>query len=258
MVDRFTIGAVLGGAAVTDYTVPLQLANRMQIFPSSVTTALFPKLSAATPDEQAVIARQATRALSSILTLPYLGAIFAISPFLHLWVGKHLGAHADVVGRICLLAMWINGFSLIPFIGLQAARRPDVVAKVIVIEVIPYLLCLYFGMTYLGLMGAALALLARHMTDLLLLTWAARRRFSDLPVLILNFAVLVAGAWLAGLWPIGDWRFWAAAILMGSCTLALGWLTLPGEFKALVVGRLQEVRTQGLVALRLGRKIGSA
>jgi O-antigen/teichoic acid export membrane protein len=258
MVDRFSIGAVLGAAAVTDYTVPLQLSNRMQMFPSALTTALFPKLSAAAPDEQDMMARQATRAMSSILTLPYLGAIFAISPFLHLWVGRHLAAQSDVVGRIALLSMWINGFALISYIRLQASRRPDLVAKVMMIEVIPYLLCLYFGMTYLGLMGAALALVVRQAGDLLLLTWAARRRFSDLPVLAVNFAVLVAGAWLAGLWPITDWRFWAVATLMGSFTLALGWLTLPRDIKALLVGRLQEVRSQGLAAFRFPRKIGSA
>jgi O-antigen/teichoic acid export membrane protein len=162
-----------------------------------------------------------------------------------------LGAQSDNVGRIVLLSMWINGLALIPFTRLQASRRPDLVAKVILIEIIPYLLCLYFGMTYLGLIGAALALVTRQVLDLLLLTWAARRRFSDIPVLALNFAVLIAGSWVAGLWAITDWRFWAAAAIMGSGTLALGWFTLPQDIKALVVSRLQQARARGLVAFRV-------
>ena len=231
VVDRFVIGAQLGASAVTTYTVPLQLAGRMQMFPSALTTALFPKLSAATIEEQDKLGRKATLTLSGLLTLPYLAAVFAISPFLHLWVGKDLSPDAGLVGRIFVITMWANSFALIPFTKLQATGRPDLVSKVMLVQVPPYFLCLYLGMSHFGLPGAAVALCLRSIADFGLLTWNARKRFDDMPVLAGNLAILVFGAYLAGLWQITEWRFWLSAALLGAIAAGLGWFTLPTDVR---------------------------
>jgi Na+-driven multidrug efflux pump len=82
MVDRFVIGAVLGATAVTEYTVPYQLANRVVILPGSLMTALYPRLLGTGRQEQAALARKATQTLWCLLPVPFLGAIFVIGPFL--------------------------------------------------------------------------------------------------------------------------------------------------------------------------------
>ncbi len=238
IVDRFAIGAILGAVAVTVYTVPYQLAQRIAILPASLTNAMFPKMSAASPDERQAMADQATLVLAALMSLPVLGAIFLLGPFLDLWVGPQVGAKAAPVGRILLLAFWANAFALISFTRLQASGRPDLVTKVLLIEIPPYFLALYLGMTYLGLAGSAMAFAGRCVVDYALLTWAAGRRFHGFRILALNFVLLVLGAWLSGAYPLTTPIGWAIPAVLGMVTLILGWLGLPREVRAQALQRV--------------------
>ncbi len=237
IVDRFAIGAILGAGAVTLYTVPFQLAQRIAIFPSALTNALFPKMSAASVEEREVMGDQATLALVCLLSLPVLGAIFLLAPFLDLWVGAQVGAKAAPVGRILLVGFWANAFALIPYTRLQSSGRPDLVTKVLLIQIPPYILALYLGMTYLGLPGSALAFAARCIVDYALLTWAAGRRFTGWRVLAINFVLLVLGAWLSGLYPLTTPIGWAIPGLLGAVAAVVGWLALPHEIRGQLLQR---------------------
>ena len=240
IIDRFIIGAVLGAVAVTIYTVPVSLAQRMAILPSALTTALFPRMSAADPAQQRILGDRAMRTLASLLALPFLGTIFIIEPFLRVWVGADIGGQAGPLGRILLIGYWANGFALIPFTRLQASGRPDIVTKVLLAEIPPHLAFLYFAIHHLGLWGIALALTTRFVVDFLLLSWAAGKSFDALPVLIPNFIMLIAASQIAGLWPISDWRWWAAASVFGIIGCALSWKVMPTDTKAELLGRLRQ------------------
>lgn len=227
MIDRFVIGAFLGARAVTNYTIPFQLAGRTAMLSYALTTALFPKLSAAEPKEQRVLFDRALLSFAALLGLPFLGAIYLIGPFLHVWIGKDLAAEAPFIGRILVAAIWANGLALISFTQLQASGRPDLVARVQLIEIPPYLALLYLGMHYLGLTGAALAAATRYVADCVVLTVVAGAPAKGKGVLAAHFGLLLLGVWAAGLWPITDWRWWASATLLGCAMLALGVRTLP-------------------------------
>lgn len=239
MVDRFLIGAVLGAVAVTVYSVPIQLAQRMAILPSSLTTALFPRMSAADADRQNAMGERATYTLVGLLGLPFLGVIFLIEPFLRVWVGHDIGDQAGPLGRLMLVGFWANGFALIPFTRLQASGRPDIVTKILLIEIPPHLSFLYLGLHHLGLWGIALALTVRFVADFLLLTWAAGRNFRPLPILGVNLALLLAAAYVAGLWPITDWRWWACGLAFGLATLVIAWRVLPKDILTELMGRVR-------------------
>ena len=232
IVDRFVIGAVLGAVAVAIYTIPYQLAKQIQILPSALTNALFPKISAATAEEQTAYSRNATFALVSLISLPVLGAIFLLEPALQLWVGKSMGGQAAPVGRILLVGFWANAFAMIPYTGLQASGRPDLVTKMLLIEIPPYFLILYLGLTYFGVSGAALALAVRSVIDYCLLSWVAKKGFAGWPVLTANLVLLTIGAFIAGVTSINDWRWWAGALAVGSIMLTLAWLNAPTDVRS--------------------------
>lgn len=232
MVDRFAIGAVLGAAAVTIYTVPFQLAQRIQILPGAVTNALFPRLSASGVTEQKQLSDLVARTLVALMSLPVLGAIFLMEPFLRLWVGADVGAQSAPVGRIVLIGFWVNSFALISFIRLQASGRPDLVTKSLIAQIPPYLIGLYFSMKHFGFIGCASMFTIRCIADYITLTLLADRAVSSWKVLSFSFVVLAAGAYTAHLWQISDWRWWASASALGSILLVSGWLTLPNEVKA--------------------------
>ena len=231
MVDRFMIGAVLGAKAVTIYTVPLQLAQRIQILPGALTNALFPRLSAE-ENEAKGLADMASRTLIALMSLPVLGGIFVIEPFLRLWVGHEVGAESGPIGRIVLIGFWINSFAMVSFIRLQTSGRPDLVTKSVLVQFPIYVGALYLSLIHFGFIGCAMVFALRCASDYVVLTWLANRAISNWRILLFSLSVLIVGAYCAHLWTISDWRWWASASLTGAVLVFSGWLTLPDQVKA--------------------------
>ena len=237
IVDRFAIGAILGAVAVGIYAVPFNLAQRIQILPGALTTALFPKMSAVSSKERAVISEQATRALAGLITLPVLVGVFIFTPFLHAWVGADIGRRAAPVGRILLIAFWANAIAYIPSTRLQAAGRPDLVAKVLLAEIPPYFIALYFGMKYFGLAGCAMAFCGRCVVDFGLLTWVGGGQPTEWKVFGFNLSMLVLGTWLSVISASSLWYSCLSALVLCTIVGTAGWKTLPAKARYQIVYR---------------------
>jgi O-antigen/teichoic acid export membrane protein len=251
MIDRFVIGALIGASAVTSYTVPVQLGQRMTILPAALTTALFPRLSASRPEEQRALAERAMLSLSGLIAAPFVAAVFLIGPFLQLWVGKRVGPEAATIGRCLVAAMFANSLALISFTRLQASGRPDIVTKILLAEIPPYLALLYVGIHYFGLPGAAVATSLRYVADFLLLTAFAGPPTKGRGLLMATFLLLTAAVWLASLWTFTQWQWWASAAALGGLGLLVGVLTVPRDVKQLLL-----VRAQGLLRLGPAGQVG--
>jgi O-antigen/teichoic acid export membrane protein len=161
MADRFFIGASLGARAVAIYTIPFQLAQRSSVIPNALTGALFPRMTAVSPAERRMILDKSIRTLAAILTVPVYLALFMFEPFLRLWVGAELAAQAHRIGIIIIVAFWANAFIAIYYTYFQAAGRPATVAKLLMIQVVPYLALLWPILQTWGLEGAAWLFAAR-------------------------------------------------------------------------------------------------
>ncbi len=252
MVDRFAIGATLGATAVADYTVPYQLATRMQILPGSLTTALRPKLTSAAGAEQRLLAEKASQTILSLLLVPYIGAVLLIEPFLHLWVGRDLGPQAGAVGRIILLGMWANAFALVSYTKIEASGRPDRVTKIQLLEIPAYFLSLYLGMMTFGLVGAAWAATARSIADFLLLDWVANHQVTAWRGHVWATGFLSLAAWLATLWTITDWRWWLSAAVLAAVACLWCLRILPISLRSRGLARLNYYRRSWMHAWQGG------
>lgn len=171
--DRFFVGIILGASAVAYYVVPFQLVNRSQIVPGALSRALFPHLSVIDSRQARSVAIDAIVTLSAIMTPLTVIGLLIISPFLRLWVGSAFASRATPVGEVLLLGIWTNGLAFVPFALLQARGRPDLVAKFHLVEVVPFLLVLWFALTRIGIAGAATAWTLRVSVDAALLFIAA-------------------------------------------------------------------------------------
>jgi O-antigen/teichoic acid export membrane protein len=194
--DRVLIGVVLGAPEVAYYAVPFGLMTRTQVLARALARTLFPYLSADT------IQQARTRVLDSLITL---GAVmlpmavlgmFLLHPFLTLWMGARFAARAAPVGEALLCGMWLNGLASVPFAMLQAQGRPDIVAKFHLLELAPFLACLWYGLHRFGLVGAAAAWALRVAIDAILLIRAAGIGREAAKCLIPGVA-LVLCAWLS-------------------------------------------------------------
>jgi O-antigen/teichoic acid export membrane protein len=230
-VDRFAIGATIGAVAVAVYTIPYNLAGRMAVFPAALTNALFPRLSAAAGEEEGTLGLMAGQGLAGMMTLPVLGAILIIDPFLKLWVGQEIAVQAGLVGKICLIAFWANAFALVPFTRLQARGRPDLVTKILLLEIPPYLLGLYVGLKYWGLPGCALAFAVRCAVDFVLLSLGTGNALQIWRLLLVNLALLVAALAMTEYLTITQPLWWLAATALAVAAAVIAWRTLPSPIK---------------------------
>ena len=196
ILDRFVIGALSGPAAVAVYTIPFQLAQRVLFLPVALTSALFPRLSASSPEEEARLGRAGMLSILCVLTAPIVFGIFALEPFLRLWIGAELYAPAAEVGRILLFGFWANGLAQVPFSQLQARGRPRLNACVHLAELPVYLLAFYLLTVRFGIAGAAMAFALRCYADFLVFTALALRGRAPRRAIVASSA-LVAGAVLA-------------------------------------------------------------
>jgi O-antigen/teichoic acid export membrane protein len=204
-VDRLLIGSQIGLSAVAHYTVPYNLVAKLQILPASLLRTLFPRFSLLEWEECVPIARQAVFALAAI-TLPLtVVAVIVMKPFLIVWIGAEFAEVAAPVGEILLIGVWINNLAWVPAVMLQGQGRPAIVAKLHILELIPYVAILWIGMAWAGLPGAAWAWVLRVAIDALLMFWASglwARVFSVLWTGIALIAVVPLAGHLASEMPM--------------------------------------------------------
>ncbi len=167
--DRMLIGSVLSAEAVAFYTVPSNLVSRLSILPGSLVSSLFPKLSRGSAEDSSRLASDAVTTLSAVMTPVVIAALGGIAIFMQLWVGHSFAQHSIPVAIALLVGIWVNSLAFVPAAHLNAINRPDLPAKFHACELIPFLLVLWFGLHYFGLLGAAWAWTLRVTIDAVLL-----------------------------------------------------------------------------------------
>ncbi len=245
ILDRFAIGAVLGARAVAIYTVPFQLAQRIQIFPSALVSAVFPRLPTASLEERAVLSDKAMRVLLAAISLPILGGIYILHPFLELWVGSDIGAPAAQVGTLIVFGFWVNAFGIVPYSWMQGTGRPDLVTKILLAQIPPYLALLYFGMKEFGLLGCAAVFAFRCAVDTAAMWLVARRRLDPLPLVAMMGVPLLAAAILSSWLDYREPLWWVSGGVLGLVTAALSWKLAPPELIAKARGLAGRFRRAG-------------
>jgi len=171
--DRLLIGATLGAGAVSYYVVPSSLISAVQMVPGSLLRVLFPQLSILPPAAASAACVEASLALGAILApLITLGILFA-RPFMTLWLGASFAQHAQGITEILLHAAWINCLAWAPLTLLLAQRRPGLVARLHVIELVPFIAVVWIGVRLGGTHGAAIACSLRMWVDALLLFYVS-------------------------------------------------------------------------------------
>lgn len=182
--DRLIIGSMLSVAAVAYYAVPYQVTNKLRVIPSAISSVVFPALSgtfSADPERTVVLFERATRYTLLALFPPVLIVVTLAPEALALWVGPSFARHSAAVMRWLTFAMFINAIAYTPYNLVQAADRPDLLAKVHALAAPTYLLMLVWWMlpTY-GVAGAAVAYAIRTTGEMVVFFAVARRLMPSL------------------------------------------------------------------------------
>lgn len=204
--DRFFVGALISVAAVTYYATSQEVVTRSTVMPVALAGALFPSFAGASASNKQLNVELFGRALDymSLFTIPLALALVGFaSDGLTLWLGKGFAQAATLALQILTCGMFVNSLARVPFTFLQAAGRPDLVAKAHLLELPPYI-ALVCGLAVLfGITGVALAWSLRVLADAAILfyfsyrvsadLWPAIRRLVKLSlVACLGFGILMA------------------------------------------------------------------
>lgn len=173
--DRFFVSAVVGAEALPIYAIPQEGLQRLLLIPMALCGALLPQLTAlGYQNVEDVYRRNYKRVAIFMLCICGLAAAFAY-PVVSLWLSVEFAQKALPIVIILCVGVWINSISLVPSTLIQASGNPKLTALFHLFELILYVFILWWLAKKFGLIGAALAWVARQAIDLFLLHFAANK-----------------------------------------------------------------------------------
>ena len=180
--DRFLIGALVSMTAVAYYATPYELVTKLLIIPGSLVAVMFPAFSASFVHDRnrtTILYGRCVKYVFLILFPAVLLIVGLARSGLTLWLGADFAQHSFRVLQWLAVGVFINSLATIPFALVQGVGRPDLTAKLHLLELPFYLLGLWWLISMYGVEGAAIAWTARVAMDGAVLFGMARRFFSD-------------------------------------------------------------------------------
>lgn len=241
MLDRFVIGALQGARQVAHYTVPFNLADRTTLIASALGSTLFPRFSELPEDDARRLLGMGSDRLLVAITPLFAVAILAVGPFLEIWIDPEFAAEAAPVGRLLLLAFFVNAVAYLPFSFIQARGRPDIIAKIHLCELLPYFALLAAGLWLFGLWGAGLAFLLRVSADTILMLGFAgvlAKMFRKLvmPLIILAVTLVLSST-------VESWSqfWWLSLAFIASAASGWAFVSMPTSLRTEIIDLLTNV-----------------
>ncbi len=175
--DRFLISMSISMAAVAYYVTPYEIVTKLWFIPSAMAGVLFPAFSATSnqnPDRTALLFTRGVKVVFLILFPITLLMTSVAREGLDLWLGREFVDHSTRVLQWLTMAIFINSMAHIPYALIQASGRPDLTAKLHVLELPFYLAGVWWMIGACGIEGAAIAWFARVSVDTIILLWMAK------------------------------------------------------------------------------------
>ena len=178
--DRFLLGKLGTLVAVANYAAPSQVVERLLIIPGTLTSTLMPAVSALESRDAVKeirhIAVEAMHYLVCVIGLSCVALAAAAPWVVWIFLGEAYLGDSLIVFRVLLPGIALNSVAFVPFAVVQACGRPDITAKLHLVEVPVHILMLYVGYTVAGLPGVAFAWSFRVGLDCALLLWVCVRK----------------------------------------------------------------------------------
>lgn len=193
--DRFLIGALLSLDAVAYYSTPAEVVQKMWQLPLMLEATWFAAFAHGLAQGNHRIVRlfgAGDKLIFCALLPPTLILALFAREILGLWIGGRFAAAAAPALFWLSLMVLICGFSEMPLLIVQAAHRPDLVAKVRLVQAPLYPLLAWQLIGHEGVAGAALAQVIRVTMEALALSLLARRVIPSLPPMRFRLAWLGA------------------------------------------------------------------
>lgn len=197
--DRILIGAIISLEYVAFYTIPHEAITKLWFIPASICNTLFPALS----EQQALKDERTARRLYLqsvkflLLIIIPIAVFFVIfsKNILTIWIGADFAEKSSTAFLILAVALPANALANIPNVSIQALGRPDISAKIHLVELPLYVGLCYLLISQFGISGAALAWGIRSTGDAVAKIWAMKK-FVRIPFRVFFTSSLFPGLFL--------------------------------------------------------------
>lgn len=248
--DRFLLSGIIPARLLVFYTLPYEVLMRLGFLSQAFVIALFPPLTRAIATGSAEAGRLYLTASQIVLALVMpacAGIILLHRPLLALWVGPEFATESSLVVTLLTTGILLNALANVSMAVVHGGKRPDLAAKLHLVELPLYLGGLYaLAITY-GINGAAAAWAVRVAVDFIALSVFAGRLL-ERPLAAILSATALALAAASGLVLLGIASGWAVKGLALAALAAL-WASL---LRAMLTGGLA-AQIAGLKARLTGR-----
>lgn len=176
--DRFILGAILTMSAVAYYTTPYEVISRLLIVPGAFMGVMFPAfsvLSISDKEKLTQLYQSSIRYLVLAIMPVVVLLILSADSLLYLWIGEEFAENSTVVMQILAVGIFANSLAMVPSTAIQAVGRPDIRAKIHMVELPVYLAMIWFFTQAWGIEGVALAWTLRVTMDGLMILYFFNR-----------------------------------------------------------------------------------
>lgn len=194
--DRFLIGAFVSITAVAYYTTPYEAVTKLWIVSGAFIGVLFPAFSAAYTANRAKAAQLFDQGFNyvfmAMLPLSLILVLFAREG-LSFWLNPEFADHSARIMQWLAAGIFINSLAQVPFAFLQGSGRPDITAKLHLVQLPFYLTAAWILIHKIGIEGAAIAWVGRIIVDTVLSFAAAYRIFPESAAFRKSQTALIVG-----------------------------------------------------------------
>ena len=173
-IDRFLIGSILTVAAVAYYATASEIVVKLLVFPRAWVSVLFPTFAAHFGQRQDQTSDLFARSLSGLmgLLLPVILIVVAFTPEgFRIWLGADFAVQSTPIMRWLTAGIFIYCLTYIPFSFLQGIGRPDIPARIHLVE-FPLFVALAVAMIKaFGISGAAMAWAIRAFLEFIVMLY---------------------------------------------------------------------------------------
>jgi len=159
--DRFVVGALISISAVAYYAVPFDAVTKLWMIPTALAGVLFPAFSESLAiNDQVRVTGLYERSLVTTFSILFplvLACVLFAHEGLRIWLGNDFAARSSTVLQIFAIGVFTNSLANMPYALLQASGRPDLTAKIHLVEAPCYIALLLWAIRAHGIEGAALA-----------------------------------------------------------------------------------------------------
>lgn len=174
---RIFIVVTISAEAVAYFVTPYEVIVKLLIIPSILVSSLFPMFSSLFQKEPYKVSLLYSKIIfyMAFTMFPFVSVMyFFAEEGLAWWINKDFAINGYEVAKILAIGVYINSFGHISQALIQSYGRPDLTAKLHLLELIMYIPYLWFLISLYGIKGAAFAWLIRVTISTLVLSYLAR------------------------------------------------------------------------------------